>query len=273
MNIDLHCHTTASDGSLEPRQLIERAAQQGVEILSITDHDSIAAYEQLQPRSELPLTLVPGIELSTAWQGTTIHVLALNISLDSDAMRAAVSEQSRTRSERAEMIAEKLEKLGIKDALVGARKLAGKGWIGRPHFARYLVDTGAVPDERRAFKKFLGNGKPGDVNKLWPGLEQIIEWSRDAGGTTVLAHPSRYRLTRSKLQRLLQGFVAAGGQGMEVVCGRQKAEEITQLAILCRDNKMLASCGSDFHRPGRPWSELGQAPSIPTGCKPVWEHW
>ena len=273
MTIDLHSHTTASDGSLAPRQLIERALEQGVRTLSITDHDSIAAYQHLQPHSELPLTLVPGIELSTVWQGTAIHVLALNIRLDSDAILAAVSQQGRARSKRAELIGARLEKLGIKDALDGARRLAGNGWIGRPHFAQYMVDSGVVPDERRAFKKFLGSGKPGDVKQLWPALEQIIEWARDAGGTTVLAHPSRYRLTRSKLKLLLEGFVAAGGQGMEVVSGRQQHEEIQHLAALCRGLGMLASCGSDFHRPGRPWSELGQIPPIPAGCKPVWEHW
>ena len=273
MTIDLHSHTTASDGSLEPRQLIDRAANQGVEMLSITDHDSIEAYEHLQPYAELPLTLVPGIELSTVWQGTAIHVLALNIRLDSDAMLVAVSEQDRARSKRAKLIGDRLEKLGIKDALGGALRLAGKGWIGRPHFAQYLVDTGVVPDQRRAFRKYLGSGKAGDVKHLWPPLEQIIEWARDAGGTTVLAHPGRYGLTRSKLSRLLRGFVAAGGQGMEVVSGRQQHEEIKQLAVLCRNNDLLASCGSDFHRPGRPWSELGQIPPIPSGCRPVWEHW
>jgi predicted metal-dependent phosphoesterase TrpH len=226
MTIDLHSHTTASDGALEPRELIERAVTQGVKTLSITDHDSIAAYQQLQPQADLPLQLIPGIELSTVWQGISIHVLALNIRLDSVAILTAVSEQGHARAERAELIGARLAKLGIKDAYDGARKLAGKGWIGRPHFARYLVDSGVVPDENRAFRKYLGNGKPGDVKQLWPPLEKIIEWTRDSNGTAVLAHPSRYGLTRSKLNRMLDGFVAAGGQGIEVVSGRQRDEEI-----------------------------------------------
>ena len=273
MTIDLHSHTTASDGSLEPHQLIERATKQGVTMLSITDHDTVAAYDTLRPDSIQSLTLVPGIELSTVLQGVGIHVLGLNIQPASDAMGEAVAVQGKIRSERAELIAARLEKLGIEGALSGARKLAGNGWIGRPHFARFLVETEVVPDQNRAFRKYLGNGKSGDVKQLWPELEKIIEWTRDAGGTPILAHPSRYRLSRSKLNRLIRGFVAAGGMGLEVVSGRLQQNEITHLAKLCQNHQLLASCGSDFHSPGRPWSELGRIASIPSGCRPVWEHW
>ncbi len=270
MIFDLHSHTTLSDGALVPAALISRAKEKGVDVLAITDHDTLDAYKQL-PLDTDEIKLVPGIELSTQWQTTGIHVLGLNIDLDSDAIKAATQFQTGARLERACQIGEKLKKHGIEDAFTGAQKLSSGGYIGRPHFAQHIINIGKANSMRAAFRKYLGAGKAGDVKKHWADLPQIIQWIRDANGIAVLAHPLKYKLTGTKLKRLLDGFIEAGGQGMEVVSGRQLPQQTRDMAQLCEQKNLLASCGSDFHLPGKSWAELGQFAALPDNVVPVWD--
>jgi len=271
MIFDLHSHTTLSDGLLTPRALIQRAVDKGVDVLAITDHDTLDAYRAL-PLNPGNIKLVPGIELSTQLGTTGIHVLGLNIDIKSDAIKTAASCQSDARLERARRIAERLEQKGIKDAFDGARKLSVGGYIGRPHFAQYLINIGRVDSMNAAFKKYMGDGKAGDVKQHWADLPQIIQWIRDANGIAVLAHPLKYKLTRTRLKRLLDSFVQAGGQGMEVVSGQQLPQQTRDMAHLCGQKKLLASCGSDFHMPGKPWAELGAFTALPNNVTPVWDR-
>lgn len=267
----MHSHTLFSDGVLTPNELISRAIKHGVTTLAITDHDTLDAYRQ-NPDVHANFNLVTGIELSTQWQTTGVHVLGLNVDLHSDAMSEAVSQQSNARMMRARQIAEQLEKKGIKDAFSGAGKFSTGSYIGRPHFARYLVEIGKVNSIGSAFKKYMGDGKAGDVKHLWADLLQVIQWIRDANGIAVLAHPLKYKLTRTRLKRLLETFVASGGQGMEVISGQQIAQQTSEMAKLCDAYQLLASCGSDFHMPDKPWSELGRFSSLPGSLTPVWER-
>ena len=271
MHIDLHTHTNVSDGKLSPADLIDRANSRGVEILSITDHDTTLAYEQLDLSSTMP-RLIPGIELSTSWNKTGIHVVGLNINLNSNAMAEAGKFQQLARIARAEEIAEKLEKQGIRDALEGASRIAGNNNIGRPHFAQHIVNTGAADSITEAFKKYLGSGKSGDIKKYWAPLTQIICWIRDAGGIAILAHPLKYKLSRTRLVALVDDFIADGGEGIEVVSGKQLPADTQQLAKICNQKNLLASCGSDFHEPDQTWAELGGFSPVPKNCTPVWER-
>jgi len=268
---DLHSHTSFSDGTLTPEELIARAVDKDVDVLAITDHDTIDAYKHL-PSARKQLKLVPGIELSTQWGSTGIHVLGLNIDVDSDAIKTAARLQSKTRLERARRISENLEKKGVEDAFNGARKLSVGGYIGRPHFAQHLINIGKADSMHTAFKKYMGDGKAGDVKKHWAELSQIIEWIRDANGIAVLAHPLKYKLTRTRLKRLLDIFIESGGQGMEVVSGQQIPQQTRDMAQLCEQKNLLASCGSDFHMPGKPWAELGAFSSMPENVTPVWDR-
>lgn len=268
---DLHSHTTFSDGALTPHELVARALEQGVDTLAITDHDTIDAYRDF-PLVHDRLTLIPGIELSTQWGSTGIHVLGLNIDLESDAMITAAKSQTDARLERARRIAENLKKKGIEDSFEQAKKLSVGGYIGRPQFAQHLINIGKVDSMHNAFKKYMGDGKAGDVKKKWAELPQIIQWIRDANGIAVLAHPMKYKLTRTRLKRLLDSFIEAGGQGMEVVSGQQTPQQTSSTAQLCIEKKLLASCGSDFHMPGKPWSELGRFQALPTRLIPVWDR-
>lgn len=271
MIFDLHSHTSYSDGVLTPAELIARAHEKGVDVLSITDHDTVDAYAHGLPRLDR-LKLVAGIELSTQWGSSGIHVLGLNIDPRSDAMVTASRIQSETRLERAMRISESLAKKGIEDAFSGARKLSAGGYIGRPHFAQHLINIGKADSMHTAFKKFMGDGKAGDVKKHWAELPQIIRWIRDANGIAVLAHPLKYKLTRTRLKRLLDDFMEAGGQGMEVISGQQTPQQTSDMAQLCDQKKLLASCGSDFHMPGKPWAELGAFAALPGYLLPVWDR-
>ena len=271
MIFDLHSHTNVSDGVLQPLELVSRAIEQGVGALAITDHDTVEAYEVLPTKHEC-IELIAGVEFSTQWQNCGIHVLGLNIDLHSDATKAGTKFQTDARLTRARQIGEKLAKQGIDDAFSGASKLANGGYVGRPHFAQYLINIGAVSDMQAAFKKYLGAGKAGDVKQHWADLPQIIEWIRDAGGIAVLAHPLKYKLTNTKLKRLLDDFLQVGGQGVEVVSGRQLPHQTQYMASLSVQKGLLASCGSDFHMPTKHWAELGAFPGLPDSVTPVWDR-
>jgi predicted metal-dependent phosphoesterase TrpH len=271
MIFDLHSHTRCSDGSLEPLELVARAIDKGVDVLAITDHDTLDAYKGLS-LEQGRLALVAGVEFSTQWESTGIHVLGLDIDPGSDAIQAGVRYQSLARRQRAERIGEILEKKGIPDAFAGAAALAQGVYIGRPHFARYLVDIGRARSMEDAFRKHVGDGKAGDVRQHWANLPQVVQWIRDAGGIAVLAHPLKYKLTRTKLKRLLTAFMQTGGRGMEVVSGQQNPQQTAGMGQLCAQMNLLASCGSDFHHPDTQWGELGGFPALPRNVTPVWER-
>lgn len=273
MIIDLHTHTTASDGALSPQELWQRAGAAGIDLLSITDHDTVAAYTELEPRTRKLPVLIPGVEFSTTWQTIGVHVLGLNVDLDSDALTAATNFQHAARQRRAEHIAARLARVGVANALVGAREFAAGAGVGRPHFAQHLVRIGLVQDVGQAFKKYLGAGKIGDVKQHWASLEQIIDWIRGANGTAVLAHPGKYGLTRTKRLRLIEDFRQSGGQGIEIISGRQDPALTAALSATAQSKNLLVSCGSDFHRINQPWAQLGMAMTPPPQCRPVWANW
>jgi predicted metal-dependent phosphoesterase TrpH len=276
---DLHTHSTASDGTLSPRALIERAAEAGLEVLALTDHDTTDGLAEAQEAAEgLGLRLVPGVEISVTWGGRTIHVLGLGIDPNHPELRRGLGGLLEFRGWRAEEIGRRLAKAGIEGAYVGATALSNGRLVGRTHFARFLVQRRLAADERAVFKHFLVNGKPGHVPGEWASLESAVNWIRAAGGLAVLAHPARYRLTRTRLLWLLGEFRELGGVGLEVVSGSHSRDDMFNFAQHARGHRLLASAGSDFHGPqlsvsSYPWIGLGRLPALPDGCTPIWSHW
>jgi 3',5'-nucleoside bisphosphate phosphatase len=273
MLFDLHSHSTHSDGSLSPTELIQRAQQAGVDVLAITDHDTVSGITELNDEIPSPLTLLSGVELSTRWASIGVHIVGLNIQLDSSELQDALASQQRARHDRAGIIADKLRKKGFPDLLPAVIKAAGQAPVSRPLFAQQLVEINAVKSIDEAFRKYLGAGKIGDVKSVWPPLEEVVDWVRMAGGTAILAHPDKYRLTHSKLRALVDDFKSAGGEAIEVTSGHQIAYKTKNLSDLCQQNKLYASCGSDFHKPGQHWAELGKHSPLPKECRPVWDLW
>lgn len=270
---DLHTHTHASDGKLSPDELLAHAADCGVDVLSITDHDTVAAYEQLAEPPPGSPALVPGIELSTTWAGRGVHIVGLNIDPTNRILRAGIAAQQSARTERAHTIARRLEKLGFGHAHAVVADAAGNAAVGRPHFARYLVNNGYVKDVATAFRKYLGDGKAGDVRSGWASMDEVIRWIRSAGGSAVLAHPAKYRMTRTKLCALIEDFIAAGGVAIEVVSGPQEPCVTRRLGALAVDYGLAVSVGSDFHDPSSTWSAPGRFPTMPDTLRPVWDLW
>lgn len=275
MDVDLHCHSTASDGALAPAVLVARAFERGVRLLALTDHDTLDGLDEAGAAAQaLGMQLVNGIELSCTWGGATIHVLGYAFNRDAPALQQAIAELHEGRWLRAAEISKRLEAKGMPGALEGARAMQQElGDSGnapaRPHFADFLVRSGYVKDRAEAFRKWLGSGKLGDVKQHWPELAQAVDTLRRANAWVSLAHPWQYDFTRSKRRKLIADFVGAGGHSLEVVNGMQPAEQVGSLAILAREFGMFVTAGSDFHAPGQ-WSELGVYRPVPEDLPPLW---
>ena len=271
---DLHSHSTVSDGSLSPEQLVARAIDQGVDVLALTDHDGTEGITAAQAAAQgTKLSLVTGVEISVTWGSSTIHILGLKLDHKNEALQKGLKKIRDYRKERAFKIAERLEKSGISGAYEGASQYASPVMLGRVHFAKFLVDKGHAKNINDVFKRYLVRNKPGYVSGEWATLAQAVNWINGAGGQAVIAHPARYKMTATKLRRLITEFKELGGVGLEVVSGRQHPEEIKTLAKLANDFNLLASCGSDFHSPDNTWVELGRLPELPSSVNPIWKKW
>ncbi|NIC05037.1 PHP domain-containing protein [Billgrantia bachuensis] len=274
LGVDLHMHSTASDGALAPAEVVALCAERGVTLMALTDHDTVAGVaEASEAARRLGVGLLPAAELSTRWQGIGIHVVGLLPQGARGALGEGLEAQARARDARAEVIARRMEKVGLDDALAKAREQAGPYRpLGRPDFARALVAAGLVPDMATAFRKHLGSGKAGDVKAHWPVLAEVVGWVVEAGGVAVLAHPLRYGLTRRKRGQLLDDFAAAGGQAAELVSGFQNGDVTRDLARQLAERELYASLGSDFHFPGGHLAPGSMSPPPRTTVPPVWTH-
>lgn len=269
---DLHCHSTASDGSLSPSQLVGRAREKGVTTLALTDHDTTAGLAEASLAAVVQdLKLIAGIELSANYHSHCLHIVGLNINPANEILQAGIALQHQLRAERAKQIAAKLVKKRLPDPYPSVIAAAGNGEITRLHFADFLVAQGIVSDQQQAFDRYLSKGKPGYVPTQWAGMAETVNWISAAGGVAILAHPLRYNLSHKWLNRVLDDFKQAGGMAVEVVTGRASAEDIRISAGFAIRHQLLASVGSDFHSPENQWVELGRLANLPSGLKPVWE--
>ena len=274
-NVDLHCHSVVSDGTLSPVDLVERAHRNGVDLLALTDHDEVSGLEAAQARAdELGLRFVPGVEVSVTWSGETIHIVGLRIDRTDPVLLAGLDRTRTGRDDRAREIADQLQAAGIPDAYEGALRYAGNPeLVSRSHFARYIVETGTCASVDEVFRRFLVEGRPGYVPHRWASLGDAVGWIRGAGGIAVMAHPGRYRISSMARDLLLGEFRDAGGQGIEVVSGSHTPDQYGQYAQIATRFGLSASRGSDFHGPGESRCDLGSLPPLPKSLRPVWHDW
>ncbi len=274
LHYDLHSHSRASDGSLTATELVARARDAGIDVLALTDHDSVDGLAEARAAAAgSALQLIAGVEVSVTWNNQTVHIVGLNVDPDNAEFRAGLQGLQGFRDWRAEEIGRRLDKAGIAGAYAGARRFASGRIISRTHFAHFLVEQGRARSVRDVFKKYLVNNKPGYVPGEWASLEAALGWIQAAGGEAVVAHPARYRLTASKLRRLLGEFKELGGVAIEVVSGSHTTEDMLRMAGVARSEGLRASRGSDYHGPENPWVELGRIPLLPDDCIPVWADW
>lgn len=271
---DLHCHSTTSDGDLSPTELVKRAAENGVTNLALTDHDTTDGLAEAKLcATELNINLINGIEISTQWEKQCLHIVGLNIDPTHEALQKIIHEAKIMRQERAEKIALKLEKKGVSGAMDFVRNSPIEGMITRSHFAHFLVSQFHVSTLQEAFDRYLGDGKSAYVSTTWNPLESSVQAIRAAGGIPVVAHPLRYKLTATRMKKMLGAFKNAGGLGMEIVTGRYNPDEMRILANYANQFELAGSMGSDFHSPENQWIELGRLAALPASVKPVWELW
>jgi 3',5'-nucleoside bisphosphate phosphatase len=275
LNADLHCHSVVSDGTLEPVAVVERAHRNGVELLALTDHDEVAGLADAARRAaELGLSFVAGVEISVTWAHETIHVVGLRVDPQDTALIAGLDRTRNGRDQRAREIGERLADVGIAAAYEGALRHAGNpDLISRSHFARYIVEVGRCADVSEVFRHYLIEGKPGFVPHRWASLGDAVGWIRGAGGTAVLAHPGRYRLSDLCFDELLREFRDHGGAAIEVVSGSHTPAQYAEFEAVARRVGLQASRGSDFHGPGESRHDLGSLPPLPAALDPVWRDW
>lgn len=271
---DLHTHTYYSDGLLSPAELVSKAADAGVEVLALTDHDTTTGLaEAAEAATAAGIELVPGVEISTSWAGKTIHVVGLQIDPGNDELVTGLDSLVQTRNQRAETMSSKLLKKGFEDIGTSVQHHIRGPIVSRTHYARALVAEGHAKDIPQAFKKYLAGGKAGYAATEWASLEQVIGWIKAAGGHAVIAHPGRYQLGSGKLRALFAEFAELGGEAVEVVSGSHRPGETERMIRFADEFGLMASVGSDYHGPEQRWLSLGRLPRLPDTCRPVWQLW
>ena len=271
LSIDLHMHSTVSDGVLSPTELVDLCHENNVQVMALTDHDTIEGLAEARvAANKNNITLINGAEFSATWRKKVLHIIGLNIDTDNPELKSSLKDLKEQRLNRAERIAKKLDGIGISGSLDGAKKFSNGGLITRPHFAQFMVEAGHAKDPQDAFKRYLGNNKKAYVSTEWPAMETVIENINNAGGIAVLAHPLRYKMTASWLRRLFASFKEEGGQGMEVVCGYYTPTEIETSSAYALKFDLMGSVGSDYHGHSQYSNKPGRIPPLPASITPVW---
>lgn len=268
LRYDLHMHTTASDGTLSPQALVDRANERGLGLIAITDHDTMDGVIQLRNQGELgDLQLVSGVELTAQLDGRILHIVGLNLDENNQGLAAYFEELQQLRQRRLEAICTRLSRTGVNGQAVQTKafELANGASPGRPHIARAMVALNIVKSEQAAFNQYLGTGKVADVKMSWPSLEQAIEVIKAAGGVAVLAHPTKYKMTMTKVRRVVDEFIELGGEGIEVSYTGIGPDHMFYLIRLAKEKGLFISAGSDFHSPSHGWTDIGKFPAIEVG--------
>lgn len=257
--VDLHLHTTFSDGTLTPTQVVQLCAQRGLRVISISDHDSTEGLpEALDAARAFPqLTLIPGVELSTDIPGSEVHVLGYFVNCEDPDFLGLLSRFREGRQERARKMVEKLDELGVKVSWERVRELSGGGAIGRPHIAQAMVEAGYVQYPRDAFEKYLGRNGLAYAERVKLTPAEAIRILLDNGAVPVMAHPT-YSASKSdrdavaSLRNILTELKGAGLVGMEVYYGDYSPQQVSYLAELADELGLVPCGGSDYHASGNP---------------------
>nr|WP_232846402.1 PHP domain-containing protein [Amphritea pacifica] len=258
---DLHCHSCYSDGELTPAELLKGAADKGVGVFAITDHDTVVGVREFKSAAvEYEIQAIAGTELTSQWGRSMVHIIGLGFDETDAALTNYLKKIDELRLVRASLISKRLCKRNIPDLLPRALELAGSGQIGRPHFAFAMVEAGVVNNETQAFNRYLGAGKIGDVKVDWPTMEQAIDIIHQAGGIAVLAHPTKYNMTFTKVRLLTGAFSEQGGDAIEISYPGIESGHLLQLDKLASKHKLMVSAGSDFHKRQFHWTGIGKYP-------------
>jgi predicted metal-dependent phosphoesterase TrpH len=271
--IDLHTHSSHSDGVLEPAQLVALAAARGIAMLALTDHDTTAGLDEARAAAQAAgMRFVNGVEITAGWRGQEIHLVGLGLDPRAVPLQRHLAHLVELRRARILAIGARLARhprLRTAGPDLAADLLARAGVPTRAHLARALVAAGLAESTQDAFTRWLGRDTVGHVPQQWPGIDAAIGAIRAAGGHAVLAHAQRYRLSAGALGNLCAEFRAQGGAALEVNLPSLSPNDYDRLARLARAHELAGSAGSDFHEPGVPWRPLGRFAKLPEGIAPL----
>lgn len=264
--IDLHTHSNASDGTLTPRQLIEKAASEGLSAIALTDHDSIEGIAEAREAAGLSgIRFIPGIEIEIAFEPGEFHLLGLDMSGDMGSLEEVARALSRSRDERNKAIIDLFKGDGITIDYEQMQKKAGTGMIGRPHIAAELVSRHIVKNKQAAFDKYLAKGRPYYVRKACVELSEALAVIKDSGGLAFVAHPMSLFASWKRLRSLFVDWKDMGLDGIEAWHPTARVVECARLDTMARESGFRVSAGSDYHGVVRPDRRLGHT----AGNRPI----
>jgi 3',5'-nucleoside bisphosphate phosphatase len=270
--LDLHLHTTHSDGSCTPTEVVDMAHRAGVTALAITDHDiTTGLAEAILAGQQHGIEVIPGVEISSTLGNAELHILGYFLDWQDTGFDGRLKTLRDSRHRRNPQIIERLQALGIDLTYDAVRALAGSDSVGRPHIARALMDKGVVTSAKEAFDRFLAEGKPAYVPRDLPSPAEAIGWIKAARGLAVLAHPTWVRVTDQSLVDLVRQLKADGLDGVEVYYSTHAARQTREYLSLAQQLGLLVTGGSDFHGLTKPDIEVGIGKGslhIPTSLLP-----
>ena len=273
MKADLHNHSYYSDGVLSPSEVVRLASKAGCDLFSLTDHDTTDGIAEAKLEADkVGLNIINGVEISAFWRNMAIHIVGLGVDVNNDILQTGLEHNKNLRKIRAEKIALSLRRSGIRDALEKAQIISGGHMLTRTHFAQMLIQEGYCKDMKSVFRRYLTGKKPGGVRVEWKDFDEVINWIQSAGGKAFIAHPFRYRMTHTKIKKLIRDFKEASGDGFEVVNANSSREEIALGNQLSEDHDLLASCGSDFHGWPNQRVQIGNLIELPNPKRAVWSY-
>ena len=256
--IDLHTHTSASDGTLSPAELIALAKEQGIEAVAVTDHDTIEGLsEAFEAGERLGVEVIPGMELSVEYGPGSMHILGLLIDPENENLNKCLTELQHSRSTRNPKIIEKLNELGIPITMKEVEKISGGGQIGRPHIAAVLVKNGHVNNTQEAFDKYLKKRAVAYFERRRLTRAEAADVIHGAGGLLILAHPGTLSVNGSDLENLLSELKDSGFDGVEVFYNNHSQLEEDRLMKIADKLEFVISGGTDFHGGNKPSIRLG----------------
>ncbi|HHN93436.1 MAG TPA: PHP domain-containing protein [Anaerolineae bacterium] len=253
--VDLHIHTTASDGIYTPSEVVRMALSAGLRVIAITDHDTLAGVPEAQEAARgLPLEVIPGVEVNSEGDWGDLHFLGYYVSLEAESLRGRLRAMRKARVTRAQKMVARLNQMGMPITWEEVRAIAGGDTVGRPHIAQALVNRGYVGTTQEAFQRFIGRQGPAYFPRLKLTPPEVIRAITAAGGVPVIAHPAH---SGAAAVSRIPEFVEYGLRGVEVYYPHHSPEEVEMLLGLCRKFDLIATGGSDFHGGG-----VGHAPTV-----------
>lgn len=259
--IDLHVHSTASDGTLTPKEIVEQAETVGLTALALTDHDTVQGIDEAARAAEAkPLTFVPGVEISAVIKKGALHIVGLFIDPKAPALLETLAWAAERRVERNAVMIERLARLGMPLTMAELDEAAKGGMVGRPHFATVMVQKGYAKSFRVAFRNWLKKGQAAYCPKKRVDRRRAIEVIREAGGVPILAHPNQTQRLGDELEKLVKELTDDGLGGLETHCSGHSEDDIRLLSRLAEKYHLVESGGSDFHGAIKPGLALGKGP-------------